>query len=80
MQTQRTKPSGKQSLTADQTVATNYGKIFHPKRMAIVGVSSEGRGFGSGVFMSIKSMGFEGEIFPVNPKGGKFAGQDILKM
>jgi acyl-CoA synthetase (NDP forming) len=66
---------------AHKTMVTDYERIFNPKRIAIVGVSSEGSGagFGSGVLFSIKAMGYNGEIFPVNPKGGTFAGMDIYK-
>jgi len=60
-------------------VMIDYEKIFHPQKLAIVGVSEEGAGFGSGMFNVLQAMGFEGEIFPVNPKGGKFSGIDIYK-
>jgi acyl-CoA synthetase (NDP forming) len=55
---------------------TDFERIFHPRRLAIVGVSAEGgaRGFGIGMLTGLKAMNFEGEIFPVNPKGGEFAG------
>jgi acyl-CoA synthetase (NDP forming) len=56
---------------------TDYERIFTPKRVAIVGVSSEGYGFGTGTLMSLQKMGFSGEIFPINPKGGTILG---LKM
>jgi acyl-CoA synthetase (NDP forming) len=61
--------------------ATDYERIFHPHRLAIVGVSAEenGVGFGAGMFRAINMMGFEGEIFPVNPKGGTIAGLNICK-
>lgn len=60
---------------------TDYERIFHPRRLAIVGVSAEasGAGFGTGIFKSITAMGFAGEIFPVNPKGGSLDGQNIFK-
>lgn len=60
---------------------TDYERIFHPRRLAIIGVSAEENsiGFGSGIFKSIRAMGFEGEIFPVNPKGGAIAGLNIFK-
>ncbi|MBN1381089.1 MAG: CoA-binding protein [Deltaproteobacteria bacterium] len=48
----------------------NFEKIFHPQRVAIVGVSAEGFGFGSNTMMALQTFGFKGEIFPVNPKGG----------
>jgi len=59
---------------------TDYERIFHPQRLAIIGVSAEsnGAGFGTGIFKSITAMGFEGEIFPVNPKGGTLDGLTIF--
>ena len=59
---------------------TEY-EIFHPQKLAIVGVSAEdnGAGFGAGMFKAITSMGFEGKIFPVNPKGGMIEGLNIFK-
>ncbi len=60
---------------------TDYERIFHPRRLAIVGVSAEegGVGFGAGMLKAITAMGFEGEIFPVNPKGGTITGLQIFK-
>jgi acyl-CoA synthetase (NDP forming) len=60
---------------------TDYDRIFHPRRLAIIGVSAEenGVGFGAGMLKVIMAMGFEGEIFPVNPKGGTIAGLNIFK-
>jgi acyl-CoA synthetase (NDP forming) len=64
-----------------QAAGTNFNKIFNPARLAIVGVSSEGAavGFGNGLLMALQAMGFGGDIFPVNPKGGTFAGLEIYK-
>jgi acyl-CoA synthetase (NDP forming) len=63
------------------TIPTDFEKIFHPQRLAIVGVSAEegGVGFGVGMFKAVTAMGFDGEIFPVNPKGGTIAGLTIYK-
>jgi acyl-CoA synthetase (NDP forming) len=61
------------------TIIADYERIFHPQKLAIVGVSEEGTGFGSGMFNALQAMGFEGEIFPVNPKGGEFSGTDIYR-
>ena len=60
---------------------TDYERIFHPRRLAIIGVSAEenGVGFGAGMLRVIMAMGFDGEIFPVNPKGGTIAGLNIFK-
>ncbi|MHB8138008.1 MAG: CoA-binding protein [Smithellaceae bacterium] len=60
---------------------TDFERIFHPQKLAIIGVSAEenGIGFGAGMLKVITAMGFEGEIFPVNPKGGTIAGLNIFK-
>jgi acyl-CoA synthetase (NDP forming) len=60
---------------------TDFERIFHPHNIAIIGISAEdgGTGFGSGMFLAIKAMGFEGKIFPVNPKGGNLNGSHIYK-
>jgi len=60
--------------------ACDFDRIFHPRRLAIVGVSPEGGiGFANGILVACRSMGFTGEILPVNPKGGSFAGQEIFR-
>ena len=59
---------------------TNFERIFHPKRLAIVGVSTEGgSSFGTGIFRSLQFIGYSGEIFLVNPKGGELLGNRIYK-
>jgi acyl-CoA synthetase (NDP forming) len=60
---------------------TDFERIFHPRRLAIVGVSADSRsiGFGNGILVACRAMGFSGEILPVNPKGGAFAGQEIYR-
>jgi acyl-CoA synthetase (NDP forming) len=60
-------------------IATDFERIFHPRRLVIVGVSAETPGFGSGMLRSITAMGFEGEIYAVNPKGGTIGGMEIFK-
>lgn len=59
--------------------ATDYDRIFHPKRVAVIGVSAAGNLFGSGMILSLQDIGYSGEICPVNPKGGTFAGLHIYK-
>lgn len=43
-------------------------KLFKPKSVAIIGVSTDKKKIGSVVFNNLKSISFEGKIFPVNPK------------
>ncbi|MCX7982963.1 MAG: CoA-binding protein [Syntrophales bacterium] len=59
------------------TLNVDFERIFHPKRIAIVGVSTQDWGFGRGIMDSLISIGFEGEIYPVNPKGGEIYGRKI---
>jgi acyl-CoA synthetase (NDP forming) len=68
-------------LSHPRAGVTDYERIFHPKRLAIVGVSAEGGaiGFGNGILLACRAMGFSGEILPVNPKGGVFAGLPIYR-
>jgi len=63
------------------TTKEDMERIFHPRRLAIVGVSTEGgaRGFGIGMLVGLQAMGFEGEVFPVNPKGGNYNGLTFYK-
>lgn len=56
-----------------------FDRIFHPERLAIVGVSAKGFGFGGGILMSLQQIGFEGTIYPVNSRGGEIAGMKIYK-
>ena len=59
----------------------DYERIFHPRRIAIIGVSSEesGAGFGTAILKSITAMGYAGEMIPVNPKGGTINQLTIYK-
>jgi len=63
--------------TVPHSTNTEYERIFHPKKMAIIGISSKGTGAASDLFFSLKLFGYPGEIFLVNPKGGTLAGQEI---
>jgi acyl-CoA synthetase (NDP forming) len=56
---------------------SDFERIFHPENIAIVGVSPRGSMFGSGILNSISAIGFEGGIYPVNPKGGEYNGGKI---
>jgi len=54
-----------------------FERIFNPKRVAIVGVTAEGFGFGRGILLSLRAIGFGGDIIPVNRKGGIIEGLKI---
>ena len=54
-------------------------RIFHPKRLAVIGVSAGSMGFGSRTIETLLHFGYKGEICPVNPKGGTISGLKIYK-
>lgn len=54
-------------------------RIFHPKRIAVIGVSAGSMGFGSRTIETLLHFGYKGEIYPVNPKGGTISGLEIYK-
>ncbi|MFP3998605.1 MAG: CoA-binding protein [Desulfobacterales bacterium] len=58
---------------------TDYERIFNPEKIAIIGVSGKGTGFGAGLFAALSMIGYKGEIFLVNPRGGSLAGKQIHK-
>ena len=67
------------SITADPASWDAFERIFHPRNVAIIGVSARGYTFGTGIMSSLKTIGFEGKIYAVNPKGGEFNGMKIYK-
>jgi predicted CoA-binding protein len=46
----------------------NLDKIFHPKRVAVVGASDNVRSVGYTVLRNLVGSGFPGVVYPVNPK------------
>ncbi len=54
-----------------------FERIFHPRSVAIVGVSARGNVFGTGILRALKAIGFEGRLYAVNPKGGEYNGMKI---
>lgn len=55
----------------------NLDRIFSPRSIAIVGVSAEGFGFGRGIYLSHRAIGYDGKLYPVNKRGGSIDGQTI---
>ena len=49
-------------------------KILHPKSIAVIGASTDPFKWGYMLLNAIKSSGFEGEIYPINPKADEILG------
>ncbi|QDV48014.1 bifunctional acetate--CoA ligase family protein/GNAT family N-acetyltransferase [Gimesia fumaroli] len=46
----------------------NLNKIFHPRKIAVIGASPRPLSVGQTVFQNLFTGGFEGAVYPVNPK------------
>jgi acyl-CoA synthetase (NDP forming) len=66
--------------TIDCNVATELEEIFNPRSIAIVGVSNSDANNVREMFLkSLLDYGFEGQIYPVNPKGGQVLGLKVYR-
>ena len=51
--------------------------IFHPRSVAVAGVSGKAFGLGHMLLSPFLKCGFKGNIYPLNPNGGKIWGLKI---
>jgi acetyltransferase len=56
----------------------NLDHALAPRSIAVIGASEREGSVGAVVLANIRSGGFEGDIFPVNPKYGRLAGLDCF--
>lgn len=61
---------------ADERVR-EFERIFHPRSIAVVGVSKDSRKMGSLWVKALIESGFNGSVYPVNPSGGEFLGAKV---
>lgn len=52
--------------------------LFHPKSLAVVGVSRKPEKVGYGVFANLVGAGFQGKLYGVRPGGGLLLGRPIV--
>lgn len=55
-------------------MTSDLAPFFHPGSVAIVGASARATSSGGAVIHMLQRSGYEGEIIPVNPKGGEMFG------
>ena len=53
---------------------TNLDKIMKPKSVAVIGASTKEHTIGSDIMKRLQEYKFNGNIYPVNPKGGVIEG------
>ncbi len=55
-------------------IMQNLDKIMKPKSIAVVGASTKPHTIGSDIMKRLQEYKFQGNIYPVNPKGGEIEG------
>lgn len=53
--------------------------FFRPRSIAVIGASHHPGKIGYQILKNILSNGFEGDVYPVNPKGGEILGRSVYK-
>ncbi|MFO7791762.1 MAG: acetate--CoA ligase family protein [Candidatus Saliniplasma sp.] len=53
--------------------------LFEPDSVAIVGASSKKGKVGNILLSNIVNSGFDGDIYPINPKGGELYGEEVYE-
>ncbi|MFC5263857.1 acetate--CoA ligase family protein [Kribbella qitaiheensis] len=65
------KPVDRYSQEEIQTAMT---RIMKPRAVAVIGASNEAGKIGNSVMKNLVNGGYQGEIYPINPKGGEVLG------
>jgi acyl-CoA synthetase (NDP forming) len=53
-------------------------KFFYPQSVAVVGVSDNPTNLAQGIVANLLQFGYQGQVFPVGPRGGQIFGLPIL--
>ena len=53
--------------------------LFNPRSFAVIGASNTRGKLGNDVMRNLIDSGFEGRIYPVNPKAGEILGQKAFR-
>ena len=51
--------------------------FFHPRGVAVIGASSKPNKLSYGVLHNLATHGYDGPVYPVNPKGGEILGLEV---
>ena len=49
-------------------------RIMKPRAVAVIGASNEDGKIGNSVMKNLVNGGYQGDIYPINPKGGEVLG------
>ena len=56
----------------------NLAPLFEPESVAVIGASGKPGKVGHSVVSNLIEAGYQGKIFPVNPKGGEILGREVV--
>ena len=49
-------------------ISKRLDSLFNPKTIAIIGASDRASSWSKEIYVNLKALGFEGSIFPINPR------------
>jgi len=62
---------------SEEEILEAMNKLMHPRAIAVVGASEQEGKIGNSVMKNLVNGGFEGEIYPVNPKASEILGKKV---
>jgi len=71
------RPPQVQLDVVDPVPPADIHRLFYPRRIAFIGASAQFGKWGHMLFVNTVGGGFDGDIFLVNPRGGKIAGRQV---
>lgn len=63
----------------EEQILASMNRIMRPASIAVIGASSEAGKIGNSVMKNLVNGGYQGDIYPVNPKGGEILGREAFK-
>jgi len=64
---------------SQEEIVTAMNRIFNPKAVAVIGASDGEGKIGNSVMKNIINGGYEGELYPINPKADEILGKKAYK-
>jgi acetyl coenzyme A synthetase (ADP forming)-like protein len=61
----------------EEEILETMNRLMHPRAIAVVGASEQEGKIGNSVMKNLVNGGFEGEIYPVNPKASEILGKKV---
>jgi acetyl coenzyme A synthetase (ADP forming)-like protein len=62
---------------SEEEILEVMNRLMHPRAIAVIGASEQEGKIGNSVMQNLVNGGFEGEIYPVNPKASEILGKKV---